>query len=62
MEERPFEQELDATEENGVWTVFNVFERSGATEDGQVWMIMDGGIYVDIQKSNGEVLEIRMDG
>jgi len=43
-------------------TVFNVFERSGVTEDGQMWAIADGGVYVEIQKSTGNVLRIGMDG
>jgi len=55
---RPFEDDLDAIEKDGIWTVYNVVERQGLTEDGKPWILFGGGVYVEISKSNGEIIKI----
>jgi len=52
--------ELDAVEENGVWRVYNVIERSGVNEDGTTWVVKGGGVYVNLRKKDGKVLLIKI--
>ena len=54
--------ELDAIEEDGIWTVYNVLETEGVTDDGKIWIAKDGGYYVQMRKSNGEIISIQFDG
>jgi len=54
--------ELDAVEENGVWKVYNVFERSGVNEDGSWWVVADGGKCVNLRKKDGKILLIDFEG
>ena len=49
---------LDAVEKKGIWTVYNVFEKEGITDDGNYWEIVGGGIYVEFRKSNGKVIKM----
>ena len=53
--------QFDAEEKNGIWRVNNVFEREGISEDGQMWTIDGGEIYVEFRKDNGEIIRIGVD-
>ena len=53
---------LDAVEESGIWTVFNVFEDYGVTDEGVKWTVEDGGIWVEFRKDDGEVIAVGFDG
>ncbi|MDR2712405.1 MAG: hypothetical protein LBB91_04750 [Clostridiales bacterium] len=52
---------FNAEEKDGIWRVNNVFEREGITEDGQMWTIVGGEIYVEFRKDNGEIIRIGVD-
>ena len=52
------EEPIDAEEKDGIWKVYNVVERGGIREDGTIWDVVGGELYVEFLKSNGEVLKI----
>jgi len=53
-----FNETFEVEEENGVWIVYNVFDRTGVTEDGKIWTAYGGDMYVEFRQDNGAVIVI----
>ena len=56
------DEPLDAVENDGVWTVYNVLDRERVDDEGNTWFLMDGGVSVEFLASTGEVISINLDG